>query len=543
MSQNNSTYPIQPALATNSPAKTLSIGLLNVTGLRNNYNLINQQRIDLGIDILFTTETWIYSANFLPSNIIAPTITDSEAFRRRPQAGVALVASPDLNISCLAIDHEQGRYNITECNGIVFALLYLPPSIRDNEAMTLLRQITDQARTFAKPVIILGDFNARHTRLGDRISSKRGRALIEWANSNHARHVNLPCPVTLVRPRREKLAKSQVDYIFIIPNGRPEDSIQILNPTVHIDNTNCQTEHCLITCEIANNTQTAPSNSDSKERIKLENLQIPAVYDCYSQTIEQAIISLYESLRRTIRENEQVDQRAINAIDKNFTQTIIARAKELLGTQKVNMNCQKVLNSKEIHIALAKLNAAQQYQRRYPSRASRHLTMNCLQELNQAMKQAKFNQKAALTVKSVGSQQSACSMSMKLNGRHGNNRARLPDDPETIQRTFSHFNKAFNNPLVNSPIQDETALVERLEAQQLAQTIFSPDVIQSILRTLPKGKAPGISGLSNELLTKSLTMAMTLGLMFQVYFIHGIIPDAWKEAKIVLIHKKGSPTV
>ena len=78
----------------------------------------------------------------------------------------------------------------------------------------------------------------------------------------------------------------------------------------------------------------------------------------------------------------------------------------------------------------------------------------------------------------------------------------------------------------------------------LNSIILTPLEVESILKSLPIGKASGPNGLSNRILKElSKELAFPLCVLFNRSFSQDEVPSQWKEANICPIHKKDDPSL
>jgi hypothetical protein len=74
----------------------------------------------------------------------------------------------------------------------------------------------------------------------------------------------------------------------------------------------------------------------------------------------------------------------------------------------------------------------------------------------------------------------------------------------------------------------------------LAQEIFTQDHIARCISFSRSGKAPGITGLTTDLLRPAaITLSSTLEIMYTTYYILGVVPSSWTRALICPVPKKG----
>ena len=78
----------------------------------------------------------------------------------------------------------------------------------------------------------------------------------------------------------------------------------------------------------------------------------------------------------------------------------------------------------------------------------------------------------------------------------------------------------------------------------LNSIILTPLEVESVLKSLPIGKASGPNGLSNRILKElSKELAFPLCVLFNRSLSQGEVPRQWKEANICPIHKKDDPSL
>ena len=100
------------------------------------------------------------------------------------------------------------------------------------------------------------------------------------------------------------------------------------------------------------------------------------------------------------------------------------------------------------------------------------------------------------------------------------------------------FIKFFSNQC--KPLQNTSALppLSYLTNVRLDSIPFSEDDVCLLIRNIDKNKASGPDGLSARMCDDSIVLPLTL--IFRNILSSGVYPDAWKQANITPIHKKGS---
>ncbi|MCG8077918.1 MAG: reverse transcriptase family protein, partial [Candidatus Thiodiazotropha taylori] len=82
------------------------------------------------------------------------------------------------------------------------------------------------------------------------------------------------------------------------------------------------------------------------------------------------------------------------------------------------------------------------------------------------------------------------------------------------------------------------------DVNTLNSIVTTADEIQSILKSLPVGKAAGPDSISNRLLNElAVPLSEPLAELFNSSLRSGKVPKAWKEANITPVHKKDDPSI
>lgn len=117
----------------------------------------------------------------------------------------------------------------------------------------------------------------------------------------------------------------------------------------------------------------------------------------------------------------------------------------------------------------------------------------------------------------------------------------LSSTPNALTSYKEHFQAQFANnfgiapyePNYETPIDDTTAIA-------IASQYFSLETVSECILKSPKGKAPGISGLSADLLQPIVHLvAPILSLLFCTYMTLAMVPSSWKRALLCPVPKKG----
>ena len=186
-SQNQPVQTAEEPLSTVVNIPTVKIGLLNVTGLKNNYEILKHTAKGLNLDVLALTETWHlansrkYHGTFAMTEQITPPRKGC-----RPERGVGFLLFRDLEANIIAVDHIDRCFSIIDLGTAVIAVVYLPPQ-SEHQALCerIMEQVIIECLTVNKPTVILGDFNARSMAFGDRLDNPRGVWLKQFIDSHN----------------------------------------------------------------------------------------------------------------------------------------------------------------------------------------------------------------------------------------------------------------------------------------------------------------------------------------------------------------------
>ena len=103
-----------------------------------------------------------------------------------------------------------------------------------------------------------------------------------------------------------------------------------------------------------------------------------------------------------------------------------------------------------------------------------------------------------------------------------------------------HFASQFTNPFEIEPFYESIVPLDQATEVGLAAQTFSLAIVKQAVMRSPTGKAPGITGLSAELLHPVVDrIAPVLSRLFCVYMTLSTVPSSWKRALMCPVPKKG----
>jgi hypothetical protein len=118
---------------------------------------------------------------------------------------------------------------------------------------------------------------------------------------------------------------------------------------------------------------------------------------------------------------------------------------------------------------------------------------------------------------------------------------KITPTPEKLQVAEEYFTKIFNNPEVKQAHLGFHWNLETLLQEEFFSWEFPCDEISYYLTNSPLKKAPGSSGLTNEILraAESPHFCKLLSNMFRFAYVTGTVPESWTKAVIIPVPKKG----
>ena len=114
--------------------------------------------------------------------------------------------------------------------------------------------------------------------------------------------------------------------------------------------------------------------------------------------------------------------------------------------------------------------------------------------------------------------------------------AALASTPMALDQYRAHFEAQFVNPFPVDPIPE----TDDSPSFELTSSIFTESRIATAILNSRDGKAPGISGLSTDILCPiAFLVAPILSITFSTFFCLGVVPSSWAHALICPVPKKG----
>ena len=102
------------------------------------------------------------------------------------------------------------------------------------------------------------------------------------------------------------------------------------------------------------------------------------------------------------------------------------------------------------------------------------------------------------------------------------------------------MNDYFSSMFTDEDLQSLPSFESVINNGELASVTCSPEKVSALLSELKQNKSPGPDEIHPMILKKcSRTLSHSLCELFNMSFAQGVVPDQWKQADIVPLHKKG----
>lgn len=109
---------------------------------------------------------------------------------------------------------------------------------------------------------------------------------------------------------------------------------------------------------------------------------------------------------------------------------------------------------------------------------------------------------------------------------------------EQTEQYAEHFRRLYRSS--HQEIPQERTMEPTIRIEEIEE-IFEEGKVARIISRMPTAKAPGISGITNEMIKYSgYNVRKSITILFRILFLLKCVPEEWKHALIFPIHKKGN---
>ena len=525
----------------------IKIAVWNCRGMHNKLLAIEALFEETNADILVLNETFRPANTPWPSRLppcLAEATSNSASPTHVPN-GVAVLANRRAvvhkgairSFSVLEVDNVNGTKVVMKINQFTLMAVYAPPSLGVECLQQFLTQANDLARD-GSPVVLCGDLNAIHSADlvpdSDYTARRRQQILCSQLQPSFFRVDTGPSPT---RPANRRDAANTVGTIidhFLVANADGTDG-NCLNTFGH------SSDHHPIVARFL--FRRRPDDDSIKYwRLKLERLKEREIVDDYRARISSAVPGMLERMRTRVMEGitrlspNGPKQAIVDALEMDFVSTLINTAADVLGKRAVPLvpsgGGKRVEPSADYVAARMALETAQ---------AQQLDTVELRERLNNLDRETQ--REAYLEWKEDFSRLPATQRIKVMNRclrRRSAAGACLATTAIALESYRDHFAAQFTNTFGIEPFHDTPVPLDQATEVGLAAQTFSPAIVKQAVLRSPAGKAPGISGLSAEILHPVVDqVAPVLSRLFCVYMTLSTVPSSWKRALMCPVPKKG----
>ena len=487
--------------------------------------------------ITFLCETWATpSKKYKNKNIIAASAASKKSGQGRAVDGVALIINDEyLDETCVKIEKIVPGLAIKwKIGRMTFVGVYLPPRMEDADCIALLQSL------YEKDAVFLGDLNARFGEFSDDVAwNTRGGAFINWFMERGLTIV----PMDNVRPtfmtvREGRVCKSIVDY-FVAPN-----EIALESKCEVLSHPGIDTDHRMICCSFQcqdsfqrptekfvapkrfnlNRLKNDHWKSKYKEALEVElnNLMIPEIQGEGQVLIDYVNDSITNAVRtaavRTIGEVGQDGKESQDELPPEIKQLLKMRKRAYKAfTAAVERGNPEDITSSLFAAFVAIRKEAKRAIAKHRQESWMQFTQKLLKKpVNEVLKMVK-----------------------SLKSSHERQTCKLDKSESNMELYRLHYERQFMRQEWQRPVAATTTFGPLCEVPSISQF----EVLEC-LRNAPKRKAPGPSGIPNELLVPySECLVRCVTYLFDRILNTGMVPTAWKLAHIYPVPKKGDLSV
>lgn len=177
----------------------IKIGAFNVNGINGKIDdclqIVDEERLEM----LFVSETWLKVKQVLSHRQMIVSLADTDITFSRGHHGLGLIIPAHLMETSrswsITVDSVDRAYIVVKTATYVAIGMYLTgsmPAVKIKEIMERLRPHI--AKNEQKPVVMIGDFNARLTGSGDTTTNQRGREVLRWMEGSRMQLVRYDTP-------------------------------------------------------------------------------------------------------------------------------------------------------------------------------------------------------------------------------------------------------------------------------------------------------------------------------------------------------------
>ena len=516
---------------------------------------------DLGVDICFICETKATPTSKAPTPRYIEW-SPEPGTSNRAHYGVALWVGEGIPTDNIKIvGGVSGRSIWWIHRRVLFGGIYISPAATEGEIHALLQPPSITEPTLG--TVIIGDLNGRHVSTGDRLTNAQGQMVMEKAIEIGLRLVQFSVDSdTYISP----FGSSRVDWVLT--------SLHLENVphAIIMDEKICGADHHLIYCTIKTEatkdhggTSERLMTIESQKRLRHENLNATE----WDQTLQIPVTAWLSQWTSKLKEVGTPRQTDLDDAENQLRSIVMKTAAELCGFACRRRNAGFALRSEEL--SRAKRDLRKEYKRlrklyphpqQIPERDwEQHNSLRMqIRHIVTKLKDAKNEERSEEFCKMSPMEKINCMT--KLKKRHQRTPTKLGHSEAELSGYADYFQSIFRNNSAEEDrreveeergeVEEERGEVEEergeaVEGMEITESEedqseipFDQVDVMTSLSFLPKNKAPGPSGLGNELLRlNSPILTEAIYILFVGCWKANSIPKQWTKGTIIAVAKKG----
>ena len=539
-------------------SKSFEWGWLNVNGVRGNLEEIIYFMDYHNFSFLMLGETWLKPSEILrhPNIVFDLRFPSQDPSRGRGIHGLMVVRNPRLaecsDFEEVKRDTETHSYVWFKFRGTVFGCFYLPPSMELATCIECILSASElpEVSETGDPVFLIGDLNMRLGYLtGDTVTNLR----------SNIRYTLQDLGFSWIRPNSGKWTvhtaqgRSIVDYVFANQEARE----LVSNTRIWEDDFIAGSDHRLLSCvTISRDPNISTTHFRTKassiphtfSRIRKEDIKNPLLRTAVTKELrtgrkdtKDAVIAELGPLLRPgyVSKREEVQRRLDTANNLVLDYIRGSLAKGGLCPKPVRRAFSKPLWDHSLSLIKMERNRHLKAAKNYPpgSTIAVFLEDAARQAQKQLRKEVRRRKRSGFTAFT----ESVASKPLPEAMRQISSIRRRLQDPnrapgqglvvDKLDTYADHFSQVFSSHLWKEPSGSERIKVTKT-------TGFSYQRFSQAIRSMPNNKAPGLDGISAEILKlggQSLTSVMYP--LYKAGWACGMVPTEWNSAVLQLLWK------
>ena len=528
--------------------KSFHIATWNANGLRTQLADINKLIEEADLDWVFICETQWEEKNRDPRNAISSQI-GHKSIESRTNYGSMILTNRNKPLEIFEILEvgQYGNYQIFRWRGAIFMGVYISPSATVEEEDAWIERFSKCLSYKKHPdevVVLLGDFNMRSgNQMGDTKFCRRARKIGLWiASQDFELAIQKPNEEGKIYTHRSNNRYSTIDYIFFLGDVIVDES--------EIYYHRLRSDHFLVSMKARYNPIGTPPVPKSLIRWKLYRLEDPDIRKGLNDRFESRHKNrLCNFIDQLSERPENLDQNSVDRIDEEIRSAIAENANAILGLSKVTKGEMRLYSQKldEMNVHCKELSKV------LDIKHTEHINIEEYQhlsrELSKAKKEAQEEARRCMLlewhkwVDDLDSKPGHLIMKHLCAAKNSRIRARgnlLKTDNSSLEDYKRFFEGQFNNTCTGAAPFDKTVYLKPPPSQG---DYFNEERVRAHISTLSTGKAPGRSGIRNELIKHcSEAISPVICKFFNLCIKVGYVPSNWRIARIVPIPKKERAT-